>query len=261
MCNRMNSDLNKIEEWLFCNKLSLNVLKTHYMIFTPRNKIIEDISLYVNDTAIHRVYVTKFLGVQIDSKLSWKDHIDYICKKLSKCVAILAKARRKLPKSCLISLYYSIAYPYFIYCNHVWGKNYQSVLEKLILAQKKIIRVITSSPYRAHTEPLFAANRMLNVHDINEYCIGIFMYNTINSNVPTLFENFFRQNNNIHRYETRISQNLHLTKCKSNVRKFSVRINGAMVWNSLPEDLKQSHSLLIFKKRLRKHIIDRKGIL
>ena len=50
-------------------------------IYTKKQDHWRYISLYVNDTAIHRVYVTKFLGVQIDSELSWKDHIDYICKK------------------------------------------------------------------------------------------------------------------------------------------------------------------------------------
>ena len=42
------------------------------------------------------VNTTKFLGVQIDSKLTWKMHIEYTCKKLSKCVGILCKARKKL---------------------------------------------------------------------------------------------------------------------------------------------------------------------
>ena len=51
------------------------------------------------DVQIQRVYVTKFLGVQIDSQLTWKKHIEYTCKKLSKCVGILCKARKKLYKS------------------------------------------------------------------------------------------------------------------------------------------------------------------
>ena len=80
MCNQMNADLFRVQEWLHCNKLSLNVLKTHYMIFTPRNKIVGDISIINDSTKISRVYVTKFLGVQIESQLSWKMHINYICK-------------------------------------------------------------------------------------------------------------------------------------------------------------------------------------
>ena len=138
LCSQLNEDLREIQEWLNCNKLSLNVLKTHYMIFTPRNKIIEDIDVQLYGVNIQRVFVTKFLGVQIDSYLTWKHHIEYTCKKLSKCVGILCKARKKLAKSSLINLYYSFAYPYLIYCNHIWGKDYPTSLEKLYFVQKKV---------------------------------------------------------------------------------------------------------------------------
>ena len=94
LCHQLNEDLRNVQEWLQCNKLSLNVLKTHYMIFTPRNKLIDDIDVKILDVQIQRVYVTKFLGVQVDSQLTWKKHIKYTCRKLSKCVGILCKARK-----------------------------------------------------------------------------------------------------------------------------------------------------------------------
>ena len=81
MCKNINTDLKNIQEWFCCNKLSLNVLKTHYMIFTPKNKVIDDVDIRINNDKIENVYVTQFLGVHIDSHLNWKKHIDYICKK------------------------------------------------------------------------------------------------------------------------------------------------------------------------------------
>ena len=101
MCDRLNDDLEKIREWLCCNKLSLNVLKTHYMIFAPRNKIVFDVDIQINCVCIERVYCSKFLGVIIDSKLSLNNHIDYTCYKLSKCVGILCNAWKKIPKPSL----------------------------------------------------------------------------------------------------------------------------------------------------------------
>ena len=95
LCQQLNKDLRNVQEWLQCNKLSLNVLKTHYMVFTPRNKFINDIDVKIHNVQIQRVYATKFLGVQIDAQLTWKTHIEYTCKKLSKCVGILCKARKK----------------------------------------------------------------------------------------------------------------------------------------------------------------------
>ena len=147
MCNQFNADLFRVQEWLHCNKLSLNVLKTHYMIFTPRKRIYDDVSIIINNTKISRVYVTKILGVQIDSQLSWKMHIDYICKKISKCTVILLKARKVLGKSCLTTLYYTFAYPYSIYCNHVWGNTYQTNLDRLMIIQKKNWYVLSHDPH------------------------------------------------------------------------------------------------------------------
>ena len=150
LCHQLNEDLRNVQEWLHCNKLSLNVLKTHYMVFTSRNRVIDDIDVKIQGVQIQRVYATKFLGVQIDSQLTWKIHMEYTCKKFSKCVGILCKARKKIYKSTLISLYYSFAYPYFIYCNHVRGKNYSTCLERISRIQKKLIRIITCY----HFEPI-----------------------------------------------------------------------------------------------------------
>ena len=258
LCNQLNEDLRNVQEWLQCNKLSLNVLKTHYMVFTPRNKLINDIDVKIHDVQIQRVYATKFLGVQIDAQLTWKTHIEYTCKKLSKCVGILCKARKKLYKSTLISLYYSFAYPYFIYCNHVWGQNYPSCLERISLIQKKLVRIITCSPFRAHTEPLYFANKILNVSDINDYIIGIFMYECLYGNIPDIFRNYFQRNADVHDHNLRNANDLYVPYGRLDIRKFSIKIAGANLWNSLPPLIKNSQSIHIFKKNMRHYLIERK---
>ena len=258
MCHKLNEDLTKIQEWLCCNKLSLNVSKTHYVVFMPRNKFFNDVNVMINNEKIERVYVTKFLGVQIDAQLNWKRHIEYTCKKLSKCIGILAKARKVLYKSCLINLYYTFAYPYFIYCNHVWGNAYQTNLEKIIIVQKRLLRLITGSPYRAHTEPLFVANRILTFKEINEFTIGVFMFKSQNGDLPEFFYNYYQTHKDVHGRETRNADALYVPYGRLDIRKTSVRIYGADVWNSIPTYIQRSESITIFKHRFRCYLIDRK---
>ena len=258
LCRQLNEDLRTIQEWLQCNKLSLNVLKTHFMVFTPKNKVIGDIEVNIHDVQIQRVYTTKFLGVQIDSKLTWKMHIEYTCKKLSKCVGILCKARKKLYKSTLISLYYSFAYPYFIYCNHVWGTNYPSCLERIYLIQKKLIRIITCSPFRAHTGPLYFANKILNVYDINDSIIGSFMYECLYGTIPEIFRNYFQRNADVHDHNLRNVNDLYVPYGRHDIRKFSIKIAGANLWNYLPSFVKNSQSIHIFKKNMRHYFVEKK---
>ena len=138
---------------------------------------------------INRVYVTKFLGVQIDAQLNWKKHIEYINKKLSKCTAILLKARKVLHNNCLINLYYTFAYPYFIYCNNIWGNTYPTVISKTLLVQKKLIRLVTGSPYRAHTEPCVMQIEYLLCLTLIFIWLGCLCINAYGS-PPLIFSNF-----------------------------------------------------------------------
>ena len=54
VCDQVNEDLKNVQEWLNCNKFSLNIRKTHYMLFTPRNKIIDDIDVKFCNNVIER---------------------------------------------------------------------------------------------------------------------------------------------------------------------------------------------------------------
>ena len=71
----MNLELKKLYKWLYSNKLSLNIKKTHWILFSLKKKIKPVSNLYINNVVIERVDSTKFLGVILDSKMSWTNHI------------------------------------------------------------------------------------------------------------------------------------------------------------------------------------------
>ena len=125
------------------------------MVYTRKRKITTDISLKIDDNLITEVSPTKFLGVYLDNRLTWKKHIDYITAKVSRGFGLISKARKLLNADAMLSLYYSFLYPYLCYCNHVWGSTYASNLQKLIALPKKIIRMIPGFGFRDHTDPLF----------------------------------------------------------------------------------------------------------
>ena len=81
--DNVNSALTEVNEWLNTNKLSLNVEKSNHVIFHPPQQKVPSINLIVNQRKLeHKEYI-KYLGVLIDSKLSWKSHIREISKKIS----------------------------------------------------------------------------------------------------------------------------------------------------------------------------------
>ena len=169
---------------------------------------------------------------------------------------VILKARKKLNKSVLLNLYNSFAYPYFIYCNHVWGNTYPSNFNKMVVLQKKLIRIVTCSPYRAHSKPLLVANKVFSVHEINVYIVGMFMYKYCNNGLPDIFNDFFQRNSEIHNINTRQSNDLHVPFARLDVRKFSLKIHGATIWNDIPMCIKLASSVNVFKQMLRKYLND-----
>ena len=102
----MNNELTKIVEWLNVNRLSLNVKKTHHIIFSlSRNRIINDTDIKIIGQMVARAACTKFLGVLIDEKMSWANHIKAIKMKISKGTGIINKAKKYINLSTLVTLY------------------------------------------------------------------------------------------------------------------------------------------------------------
>ena len=87
-------------------------------------------SININNNKIERVKETVFLGVVLDENLSWKPHILNVTRKISKSIGIIYKSSFSLQTSSLRILYYSLFYPYLMYCVSVWGStNYYSPKE------------------------------------------------------------------------------------------------------------------------------------
>ena len=73
VCELVSRELNILHIWFQENKLSLKVAKTNFMIFGNK-KYEENYMVSINGMYVQRVYVTKFIGVHIDSKLNWNEH-------------------------------------------------------------------------------------------------------------------------------------------------------------------------------------------
>ena len=171
----LNRELKLFTLWFQVNLLSLNVSKTSYIIFGYR--MTHDINLMMQGTKLERAIETKFLGVLINHKLSWKSHISTVCSKMSKNIGIIARIRHLLPTDQVLRLYHTLVEPYMSYCCIVWaGINKTVDLNRIHIIQKRYCRLISFSDSRASSAPLFKSLKILNVYNLFRYQASLYMY-------------------------------------------------------------------------------------
>ena len=235
----LQTEVDKIAEWLNTNKLSINTSKTKFILFrSSKKKKKHVVRLSINNDDIKQVKSTTFLGVVIDECLSWNDHIDSVAKKIVKSAGIIAKIRHFTNLNTLKLIYYALVYPYLIYGNLIWSNTYKTRIQKLTNIQKKIIRLMTFQSNFSHTENIFIDLQILNLSKLNNYLTSLFMfrYHHLN-NLPKFFTNCFISNNQIHQYNTRNSTKLHKSYQRTNYVKHSLSVKGVDVWNNLDSNL------------------------
>lgn len=260
LINMVNDELRLISTWFKLNKLSLNVKKTNYIIFTGKNVKRNDFAntskIKIDNTEIEQVTRTKFLGVIINSHLTWDDHIKTLSNKISKSLGVIYKVRQNLRPNTLLTLYQTLIQPYLDYCNIVWASKSSRDLLNLHRQQKKAIRIITFSKWNAHTKPLFCRLKLLPVFDINKLQILCFTYRALKGLLPNQFNNLYVLNSHIHDHFTRQTVKIHSQPCRTKIRQYSVRIRGIKLWNSLDLNIANSPTLSIFKRLCRNQLIN-----
>jgi hypothetical protein len=258
MINSMNKELDNIVKWLRANKLSLNVKKTHYVIFKPGRTIVTpNANICINNQIVQQEMSTTFLGVVLDSKLSWGLHIQKIKIKMSKNIGITGKAKRILNRHTLLTLYYSFIYPYISYCIEVWGTAAKTYTDSILKLQKLCCRIITGSKRLTPSEPLFKCLKMLKLCDIYEYSAMLFMFKYHHGLLPNIMNDIFKKMDSTNTIVTRQKHSLILPCYKSQSAYNSIRFQGSKIWNKYHKAFNLQCSYFTFKQQLKMFMLNR----
>ena len=190
------TNMKKVTQSFHCNRLSLNVNKTKYLIFNHNiPRIIEDQppNLLIDSLKIEQVNSAIFLGFTIQSNLKWDEHIHNICKKISTGIGIMKKLRKYLPTTCLFTIYYSHIYPLIIRGIFVWGQTTKSNQSRLRILQKRSLRIINNSPSRASAKELFIKYKIFPFQKLYTQQLLLHMYKVHHNTIPTMYEEFYQK--------------------------------------------------------------------
>ena len=210
--------------------------------------------LTIDNERIKQVEFTIFLGVIIDQKFTWQRHISYVSIKISKSLYALRQVKFKLPRKSLVALYYSIIYPHLTYCNIMWGCASVTILQELLLLQKRAIRTINKSSYLAHTAPIFKDLAILKLSDINVYSTVFFIYKCIHNYLPLVCNQFLTAIDSVGLadkiYNLRTVNEYLIPPSRTNMRAKCINVRGPKQWMTLPDEVRNATSLSNFKNTL-----------
>ena len=196
--------------------------------------------MYDNDlkilTSLEQKHYVKYLDVLIDSHLSWRYHIDYISSKISKGVGIMARLSNSVPTSTLLKINRSLIEPYISYGLIAWGQAANSSLNKILILQKRALRLMYFSDRRAHAIPLFVRSSVLPLNMLYFKYSAILMHDITNNRAPSKISEFFVRSNMIHSHYTRFSTagNFYVQRSRLNQLLLSFSRSGGRIWSKIP---------------------------
>ena len=252
LCRDISADLHLVNEWLIDNSLTLNVSKTYYTIFSMR-KVPDNICITIGQRVLDRKSNGKFLGVVLDEKLTFKEHIKIVSKKVSKLTGLMYKLKHFFPLDVLKNLYFTLIQPYFTYCILAWGAVHKATLQPLVLHQKKLIRILTNSDYYAHTNTLFKQLKILNLENLYVFHTLLYMYKALVMNRYPDVKNSILSIQANHVHATRINH-LRMPYCRVDRCKQMIVYQSIKHWNSLPVNIKEKMNFYSFKKECKAYV-------
>ena len=146
------------------------------------------------------------------------------------------------------TLYYTLVYPYFHYCN-ISANNYPSRLTRIEILQKRAVRTIAKIQYRDSTVKFFKELKILKIKEINE--MSLFMFKLYNNQIPINLTGVFSVNSQIHSYGTRHADDCHLPRKSSRLGQYSLAYQGPKIRNSIENKTRKTKSFYVFNKNIK----------
>ena len=235
--------MNEITNWFQSNLRTLNCNKTHFLQFLTKNEKEVPIQMSSN-SLITNLNSIKFLGLTIDSTLSWKDHVVELTSKLNKAYFVIRIIKTFMSFNVLRTVYFSYFHT-LSYGIIFWGNSRLSAIFKI---QKRIIRIITNKGKRDSCQQLFKTLQILTVPSQYIYSLLIFVIKN---------RRLFLSNSEIHNINTRYNHNFHLISTNLTIAQKGVHYSGSKVFSHLPANIKiLSHDLKCFKSVLKNFLTE-----
>ena len=243
-----------VNQWLLAKKLSLNVIKTEFILIGSVKKLSSldaQPNLEIDHFKIKQVCNTSVLGVEIDDKLSWNKHIDTVAKKVTSGIGAIRKIRDLVNQKTVIYVYHALINPHFDHCSEVWDTMGVGLSNRLQKLQNRAAGIIMNSRNDISGPEAIKALEWDKLETRRAKSKAKTMYKVLINLAPSSLVKLFKYKKEFTQYDLRgSSTSLQLPLPKTEKLKKSFSYDGANIWNSLPADVRNSDTLPKFKNRL-----------
>ena len=242
----LEGDASQLSLWFENNNMKMNEDKSHLLVFGSNG---EDVSVNISGSLIQESDEEKLLGLTLDRRLNFKNHVSNLCKKASQKLHALARVSKYMEKSKLELTMTSFVMSHFSYCPLVWMFHDRKIYNKINKIHERALRIIHKDS-SSNFENLLIKSNSVSVHQRNLQLLLIEIYKTVNNLNPS----FMAEASviNVVPYNLRGSTNLVLPKARTNLYGIdTVRFVGQKLWQSVPKEIKESQSLDIFKRNIK----------
>ena len=259
--HQMEKCILDVRIFLLTHQLKINDNKTEFLLIgTPLqlSKIdTQNISINVGDSLIKCSSNSRNLGFQFDCKMSLDQQIKNINRKSYFQLTKIKQIKKYLTDDLNKSLVHSLIFSNLDYCNILYYNMPSYKLNKLQKIQNYAARVLTNTSKYSHITPVLKSLHWLPVKSRIEFKILVFTYNCLNSNTTSSINTLIAQHHPARPLRSSNKNLLVEQKVRYNSGSRSFQFASPYLWNKLPEDIKSSETLSIFKKRLKTHLFSK----
>jgi hypothetical protein len=256
-----NLACSQVSHWFKCNRLTVNYSKSTYLLFFPNkddDNYIESNNLLISldNNLIKRVTVTKFLGILIDDKLSFKNHISSIICKINSLNGMLYRRRDYIPVGCRRNLYFALVHPRIQYGIEIYGKTTSKLLQPLHISCNRVLRTLQGQTRFCNVKQLYFNFNIIPVHQLYKYSVCKIIYKCMNCDgiMSTAIKDIFKSLQSNHSCNTRLSSTNYLYSSANQVFFKSYVYNCCLVWNQIPMSIRSAKSLKLFSDQYKNHL-------
>lgn len=255
--HRIERCLSEIITWMNDNMLKLNADKTEVMVFSSKNNLkhVDNLTIDVGSATIVPTDCVRNLGAYFTPQMDMDKHVNTVCKSAYFILRNIGRIRKFLTMDATRTLVNSLVTSKLDYCNSLLVGISSSNLNKLQRAQNTAARIILRTSRYDHITPVLEELHWLPICQRIKYKVLVYTYKALNGQCPQYLTDLL----NVYRptRALRSSNDLSLVVPRTRTVTFGNRSfshAAPFLWNALPDAIRSSSSLDIFRKHLKTHL-------